>query len=105
MKTNRKTFNLIKNFELPYLKGSSRQVSDQSILKIAALEIFSLKNELDQLQKSLLEFENKYKMKSDFFYKSFKNGELGDGIDFFEWGSFYQMWMSTKKRLDQFEAL
>jgi len=50
----------------------------------------------------LKEFEKKYKMKSNDFYKKFKEGKLGDEQNFFEWYAIkeaYDYWKQTSKVL------
>ncbi|MBK7219670.1 MAG: hypothetical protein IPH95_22060 [Candidatus Promineofilum sp.] len=38
-------------------------------------------------------------MASEVFYQRFEAGELGDGADFIEWASFYDMYRNAKNRL------
>ena len=58
---------------------------------------------LNDLKGDLISFEKRYHKKSDEFYRSFKNGELGDDMDFVEWSSIYDMYQrifSKKKNLE-----
>ncbi len=48
--------------------------------------------EVLDLENRLKTFEHQYNMSSDNFYQRFRAGELGDGMDFFEWSVFYEMW-------------
>lgn len=50
-----------------------------------------------EIEIDLQTFEQKYQLSSEQFYQQFKAGELGDGIDFFEWSAFYQMWCSLQE--------
>ncbi|HEY9851776.1 MAG TPA: hypothetical protein V6D28_20050 [Leptolyngbyaceae cyanobacterium] len=50
-----------------------------------------IQSEVLDLENRLKIFENQYNMSSDDFYQRFRAGELGDGIDFFEWSVFYEM--------------
>jgi len=43
------------------------------------------------LDKELKKFERTYKKESPVFFKEFKEGRLGDEMDFVEWSSLYQM--------------
>ena len=38
-------------------------------------------------------------MSSSDFYQEFKAGKLGDEIDFFEWGVFYEMWTNAQNNI------
>jgi hypothetical protein len=40
-------------------------------------------------------------MGSEEFYRRFRAGELGDDIDFVEWGVFWDMHRATERRLDE----
>ncbi len=57
---------------------------------------------LNELKSDLISLEKKYNRKSEDFFRSFKKGELGDDMDFVEWGSLYDMYqriLSKKKML------
>jgi len=43
------------------------------------------------LNKDLKKFERTYKKESSVFFKEFKEGRIGDDMDFVEWSSLYQM--------------
>lgn len=58
------------------------------------------KKQAAELEAELNKFETQYQMGSEEFYRRFKNGELGDDIDFVEWSSFYKMKLSLEKRLE-----
>lgn len=58
----------------------------------------SIKDEVSDLENRLKNFEVRYQMSSDKFYRLFQNGELGDAIDFFEWSVFYEMWTTAKNQ-------
>lgn len=51
--------------------------------------------QIQELADRLRQFEQQYQMKSAAFHQRFIAGELGDGSDFFEWESFYQMWRAA----------
>lgn len=55
----------------------------------------SLTQEIVKIKQKLEEFENKYHMKSDDFYRQFQAGNLEDSIDFFEWNTYYEMLMNA----------
>lgn len=51
----------------------------------------SISTQTEDLKHRLKEFEKKYQMPSEHFYRRFQAGELGDDIDFFEWNAYYEM--------------
>jgi len=46
---------------------------------------------LEQLRKDLAEFENKYNLSSQEFYRQFQDEKMDDHMDFVEWASLFQM--------------
>ena len=46
---------------------------------------------LEQLRKDLAEFENKYNLSSQEFYRQFQDGKTDDRMDFVEWASLFQI--------------
>lgn len=75
-------------------------VLDTTIDKLLAREIANIRSSQKRLQDQLVEFENRYHLKSDDFYKQFQNGELGDEIDFIEWASTIEMMDKSIQRLN-----
>ena len=59
-----------------------------------------IRAQISDLENKLKIYENQYQMSSDEFYQKFRTGELGDDIDFFEWGVFYEMWLSVQQELN-----
>ncbi|NEP42516.1 MAG: hypothetical protein F6K35_26165 [Okeania sp. SIO2H7] len=80
------------------------ELLERSLAKIIDYEIALAKQQAAELEAELQEFERRYKMRSPEFYQRFKNGELGDDIDFVEWSSFYKMKLSLEKRLGVLEG-
>ena len=61
---------------------------------------------LSELEMRLKVFEQHYQMRSEDFYSRFRQGQLGDSLDFFEWSAVYAMHQSVGKRLleeDQYQ--
>lgn len=82
-----------------YLGGYSSPVVDQTVSKLIALEVKQCRAELQRLAARLSDYEQQYHMTSDDFYQRFRNGELGDDMDFVEWSIFWDMHQATEKRL------
>ncbi|AFZ59412.1 hypothetical protein H6G54_07580 [Anabaena cylindrica FACHB-243] len=64
----------------------------------------SSKQNILDLENRLKQFEKQYQMSSSSFYQQFKSGKLGDGIDFFEWSVFYEMWNNAQQKLTPTES-
>ncbi len=79
------------------------QLITSSLSKIMDYKIQQYEHLLSELKSDLIGLEKKYHKKSDDFYRSFKKGELGDDMDFVEWGSLYDMYqriLEKKKMLN-----
>jgi len=82
------------------------QLITSSLSKIIDYKIQKYEQVLKELRSDLISLEKKYDKKSDDFYRSFKKGELGDAMDFVEWGSLYDMYqriLNKKKMLESVE--
>ena len=60
---------------------------ENSLNKILQIEESSIQKKLDIIEKELHEYETKYNLSSDEFYKRFNNGELDDRTDYIDWYS------------------
>lgn len=56
-----------------------------------------------QQEQSLAEFEQRFEMASDTFYRRFEAGELGDEMDFFEWAGLYELYQDLNKKIRRLE--
>jgi len=72
------------------LSDEERQALERSIQRSSAL------TQIKGIEDQLKNFEEKYQMSSEHFHRRFQAGELGDGIDFFEWNTYYEMLTATK---------
>ena len=104
MTAGEKTLKKLRYLETLYHQGYRSDTIDRSLEKIIALERARAKRELDDLRTRLQEFEARYHMSSEDFYRRFRAGELGDAMDFVEWSVFYDMWKSVSERLEILEA-
>ena len=59
--------------------------------KLLAHEAEQSRAQLDVLQADLAEFEERYGMTSDEFYRCYQAGQTDDRMDFVEWASLVQM--------------
>ena len=65
--------------------------------------LFREYNRIDELRKRLTEevaeFEKKYAMNSDDFYRRYESGGLGDDTDFMEWSATIDMLNNVRQQL------
>lgn len=59
---------------------------------------------LERYKRDLREFEERYGMESEAFYKRFEAGELGDAMDFFEWAGLYELQVDIVDKIQRLEA-
>jgi hypothetical protein len=88
-----------------YQRGYHSDLMERSLAKIIELEHGQALQQASDLQAKLQVYEIKYQMPSDTFYQQFNAGELGDGIDFFEWSAFYDMWQAVQTRLGVLQSI
>lgn len=72
------------------LSDEEREYLEQEISK------YSLTSKIAKIEQKLQDFEQKYQMKSEEFYRRFQAGELGDSMDFFEWNTYHEMLVNGK---------
>ena len=58
---------------------------------------------LSDYQALLHEFEQRYEMESEVFYRQFEAGSLGDDMDFFEWAGLYELFQDLLSRVHRLE--
>jgi len=56
-------------------------------------------DELLELMRELVTYEQKYGMSSITFYERFQRGELGDNGDFIMWAGKYQVFLRLKQKV------
>ncbi|MBI4825038.1 MAG: hypothetical protein HY807_01260 [Nitrospirae bacterium] len=91
----------VRNLEKFIQKHGDDAVLSQTISKIVDYKICKYAAEIKRLDKDLKKFERTYKKESARFLKEFKEGKLGDDMDFIEWSSLCQMRNNlTDKKLE-----
>jgi hypothetical protein len=85
------TLSKVKNLEKFIKKYGDNSLLSQTISKMMNYKIHEYNEEIKRLDKELKKFERTYKKDSSDFIREFKEGSLGDDIDFIEWSSLYQM--------------
>ena len=81
----------VKTLEKFVQKYGEDAVISQTISKMLAYKIQKCDEEIKKISKDLKKFERTYKKESADFIREFKDGKLGDKMDFIEWSSLYQM--------------
>lgn len=81
----------VKNLEKFIKKHGDDPFISQTISKMLTYKIQKYEEEIGNLNRELKKFEETYKKESATFYNEFKEGKLGDDMDFIEWSSLYQM--------------
>ena len=74
-------------------------VIDITIDKIIRREITKLKNQIQDLNTQLKEFEKKYNLDTKTFKIAYENGRLGDSTDYIEWSATIDMITNAKEEL------
>ena len=72
---------------------------DRTLNKLLAHEADLCREQLDQLQGDLAEFEEQYGLSSDEFYHRYQAGQTDDRMDYVEWASLVQMRDNLQERL------
>lgn len=93
----------IKNLEKFIEKHGEDASISQTLSKMLAYKVQRYDKEIKKLNKELRNFERTYKKESPAFFEEFKEGRLGDEMDFIEWSSLYQIrnhLLEKKKELE-----
>ena len=62
-------------------------------------ELAVSREQLEQMQNDMRQFEQKYDLSSDEFYRRYQAGETDDRMDYVEWASMVQMAENLRARL------
>ena len=99
------TLDKLRSLERLYRQGFHSEVVDRVIDKLLATEIEQAWAERRDLEARLADYEKRYDMSSEEFYRRFRTGELGDEMDFVEWSVFYEMHQAILERLKVLGAI
>ena len=95
-----RTLDKLRSLEQLYRQGFRSEIVDRTLDKLLATEAERALSERRNLELRLSAYEEQFNMSSQEFYRRFRAGELGDGIDFVEWSVFYEMYQTICRRLD-----
>ena len=100
METAIHTLDKLRSLEQLYRHGFQSEVIDRTLDKLLAVEAERALAERRDLEARLSAYEKQFNMSSQEFYRRFRSGELGDGMDLVEWSVFYEMYQAIRQRLD-----
>ena len=95
-----RTLDKLQSLEQLYRQGFQSEVIDRAVDKLLATETEQALTERRDLEARLSAYERQFNLSSEEFYRRFRAGELGDGIDFVEWSVFYEMYRAILERLE-----
>jgi hypothetical protein len=95
-KPSRKVSGLAKLYE----KGQVSDLTAKTLNKLADMEISQGRADLEATEKDLQEFEKRYQISTEEFFKRWQAGKMGDDMDYVEWASLAQMAHRIRERLE-----
>ena len=81
------------------------EVMEVTISKLLSYEIEKLRGRQNQMGERLTAFEARYDLKTEEFVRKFREGTLGDAMDFFEWAALADMYHECSQRLAEAERV
>ena len=94
------TLDKLRSLEQLYCQGFRSEVIDRTLDKLMATEAERALAERRDLEARLFAYEKQFNMSSQEFYRRFRSGEVGDGIDLVEWSVFYEMYQAIPQQFD-----
>ncbi len=82
-----------------YRQGYASEIMLKTLHKLFMYETETCGSQLSQLRNDLSDFEKRYDMSSEMFYRRFQEGKTDDRMDFVEWASLVQMASRLEKQL------
>ena len=80
-------------------------VTEVTISKLLSYEIDKLRGRQNQIRERLTAFEEGYSLKTEEFARKFREGTMGDAMDFFEWAALADMYHELSQRLAAAERM
>ena len=82
-----------------YRQGQASDLTARTLEKLIEYETGLARTQLQELQKDLAEFEQRYGRTSTDFFQAYQAGETDDRMDFVEWASLVQMAENLRRRV------
>ncbi|WP_017720295.1 hypothetical protein [Kamptonema formosum] len=93
----------LRKLELLKESYSDPEELDLIVGKLLEVALSQHRQRLERYEGDLREFERRYSLDSAEFYRRFGAGELGDGIDFFEWAGLCELRQDILEKIRQLE--
>ena len=98
------TLTKVKKLEKFIRKHGEDPFFSHTISKMLDYKSQKYEEEIKRLNGDLKRFERKHRKNSSVFLKEFKEGKIGDDMDFVEWSSLYQMRNRLLEKKDELEG-
>jgi hypothetical protein len=85
--------------------GMGDEVTEMTISKLLHYEVEKLRGRQRQMEEKLSAFEAQYHLNTEEFCRRFREGQLGDAMDFLEWSALADMHLETSQRLAEAEQI
>ena len=81
------------------------EVMEATVSKLLSYELEKLRGRQSQIREKLTAFEERYSLRTDEFCQRFREGKMGDEMDFFEWSALADIHQEISQRLTEAERL
>jgi sRNA-binding carbon storage regulator CsrA len=82
-----------------YRHNQASALMERTLEKLFQYEAESSRQQLNQLEQDIAEYEEQYGLSSDEFFRRYQEGQTDDRMDYVEWASLFQMTQRLKIRL------
>jgi hypothetical protein len=86
-------------------EDSGDEVTDVTLSKLLNYELDKLRERQNHIRGRLTTFEEAYRLKTEDFVRQFREGAIGDAVDFFEWAALADMYHEISQRLAAVEQM
>lgn len=86
-------------------EGMGDDVTESTISKLLSYQIEKLRERQRQIRGKLTTLEERYNLKTDEFCRRFREGRMGDEMDFFEWSALADINQELLQRLTEAERV
>lgn len=80
-------------------------VTESTISKLLNYQIEKLRERQRQIREKLAAFEERYNLNTDEFSRRFREGTIGDEMDYFEWSALADINQELSQRLTEAERV
>lgn len=81
------------------------EVMEVAVSKLLSYELEKLRRRQSQIREKLIAFEERYSLNTDEFYRRFREGKMGDEMDFFEWSALADIYQEISQQLVEAERI